>query len=42
MDLLDRLLQHDAWTTRWLLLYCWDLTPEQLYQRFDIGPLLPT
>ena len=30
MDLLDRLLGHDAWTTRQLLLLCRGLTDEQL------------
>ena len=38
MDLLDRLLDHDAWTTRQLLLRCRDLTDEQLDRAFDIGP----
>ncbi len=37
MDLLDRLLGHDAWTTRQLLLRCRGLTDEQLDRRFDIG-----
>ena len=37
MDLLDRLLGHDAWTTRLLLERCRELTDEQLDQRFDIG-----
>ena len=37
MDLLDRLLGHDAWTTRQLLLRCRDLTDEQLDRPFDIG-----
>ncbi|HUE12721.1 MAG TPA: DinB family protein [Planctomycetaceae bacterium] len=37
MDLLDRLLGHDAWTTRQLLLLCRDLTDEQLDHDFDIG-----
>jgi len=37
MDLLDRLLQHDAWTTRELLNVCRDLTDEQLNRPFDIG-----
>ena len=37
MDLLDRLLGHDAWTTRQLLLRCRELTDEQLDRRFDIG-----
>lgn len=37
MDLLDRLLEHDHWTTRALLLRCRDLTDEQLDRDFDIG-----
>jgi uncharacterized damage-inducible protein DinB len=37
MDLLDRLLGHDAWTTRQLLLRCRELTEDQLDQDFDIG-----
>ena len=38
MDLLDRFLGHDAWTTRQLLLRCRDLTDEQLDRAFPIGP----
>ena len=37
MDLLDRLLGHDAATTRQLLTLSRDLTNEQLDRRFDIG-----
>ena len=37
MDLLDRLLGHDAWTTRQLLFLCRDLTDEQLDRDFDIA-----
>lgn len=37
MDLLDRLLGHDAWTTRQLLLLCRELTDEQLDREFDIA-----
>ena len=37
MDLLDRLLRHDAWTTRQLLEICRRLTDEQLDREFDIG-----
>jgi len=37
MDLLDRLLQHDAWTTRQLLEICGPLSDEQLDREFDIG-----
>jgi len=38
MDLLDRLLGHDAWTTNQLLLRCRELSDAQLDQQFDIGP----
>jgi uncharacterized damage-inducible protein DinB len=37
MDLLDRLLQHDAWTTRQLLLLARPLTDPQLDHDFDIA-----
>ncbi|HUB27333.1 MAG TPA: DinB family protein [Tepidisphaeraceae bacterium] len=37
MDLLDRLLGHDAWTTRQLLLRCRELSDAQLDQEFDIA-----
>jgi len=37
VDILDRLLGHDAWTTRQLLLRCRELSDEQLDRRFDIG-----
>jgi uncharacterized damage-inducible protein DinB len=37
MDILDRLLKHDAWTTRQLLLRCKELSHEQLHQPFDVG-----
>ncbi len=37
MDLLDRLLRHDAWTTRELLLLCRDLSDEQLDRVLDIA-----
>ena len=37
MDILDRLLGHDAWTTGQLLLRCRELSDEQLDHRFDIG-----
>jgi uncharacterized damage-inducible protein DinB len=36
MDLLDRLLAHDTWTTRQLLLACQLLPDEVLDQEFDI------
>lgn len=37
MDLLDRLLGHDAWTTRKLLDICGSLSDEQLDREFDLG-----
>ncbi len=37
MDLLDRLLKHDAWTTRLLLDRCASLPDESLDREFDIG-----
>ncbi len=37
MDLTDRLLGHDAWTTHLLLARCRDLTDEQLDRNFEIG-----
>lgn len=37
MTILDRLLGHDAWTTRQLLLRCRELSEEQMSQPFDIG-----
>lgn len=37
MDILERLLQHDAWTTRQLLLRCEELSSAQLEQVFDVG-----
>lgn len=37
MDLLDRLLRHDAWTTGLLLARCEELTDEQLDRDIDIG-----
>jgi len=37
MDLLDRLLGHDAWTTRQLLLRCEKLTDAELDRDFDLG-----
>ena len=37
MDLLDRLLGHDAWTTRQLLLRARELDPAALHQPFDAG-----
>ena len=37
LDLLDRLLEHDAWTTRRVLDFAQTLTDEQFDQDFDIG-----
>jgi uncharacterized damage-inducible protein DinB len=36
MTILDRLLGHDAWTTRQLLLRCQTLPDEQMQREFDI------
>src|SRR5438876_14522 len=37
MDLLDRLLGHDRWTTAQLLKRCRELRAEQWTQSFDLG-----
>lgn len=37
MDILDRLLGHDAWTTRQILLRCRELSDEELHRAFDVG-----
>ena len=37
MDMTERLLRHDAWTTRLLLHRALDLSDEQLDREFDIG-----
>ena len=37
MDVLDRLIGHDSWTTRQLLVSCRGLPPEKLDETFDIG-----
>jgi uncharacterized damage-inducible protein DinB len=37
MDILDRLLGHDAWTTRELLRRCQGLSDQQLDRQFAIG-----
>jgi uncharacterized damage-inducible protein DinB len=38
MDLLDRLIGHDVWTTRQLLDICRGLSDEELDRPIDIGP----
>jgi uncharacterized damage-inducible protein DinB len=38
MDILDRLLGHDQWTTRQLILLCRGLSNEQMQQDFGLGP----
>ena len=38
MDLLDRLLGHDRWTTAQLLERCRELRADQWTQPFDLGP----
>ncbi len=37
MDLLDRLLSHDAWTTRQLLIRCRELNEGALHESVDAG-----
>ena len=37
MTILDRLLGHDAWTTRQLLLRCRELSDDQMNRSFEIG-----
>ena len=37
MDILDRYLGYEAWTFRYFIERCRELTPAQLYQPFDIG-----
>jgi hypothetical protein len=37
MDILERMLGHDAWTTHHLLERCGEPTDLQLDQQFDIG-----
>jgi uncharacterized damage-inducible protein DinB len=37
MDLLDRLLAHDSWTTRLLIRRCHELSDEELDRTVDIG-----
>jgi uncharacterized damage-inducible protein DinB len=37
VNILDRLLGHDAWSTCQLLLRCQELTDEELDREFDIG-----
>ncbi len=37
-DILNRLLGHNAWTTRQLVQHARALTAEQYVQRFDLGP----
>lgn len=37
MDLLDRFLGHDEWTTRHLLMRCREVSEEGLRRRFDVG-----
>ena len=37
MDILDRYLGYEAWTLRYFLVRCREVTPAQLHQSFDIG-----
>jgi uncharacterized damage-inducible protein DinB len=38
MDILDRLLGHNAWITRKMIERCRTLSPEEFARRFEIGP----
>ena len=38
MDILDRLLEHNAWATRQLIEHCRGLSPNEFTQSFAIGP----
>ncbi len=37
MDMLTRYLGYEAWTTRYFLLRCRELRPEQWHQQVDVG-----
>ncbi|MBO0782194.1 MAG: DinB family protein [Ktedonobacteraceae bacterium] len=37
MDILARYLGYEAWTLRYFISRCREVSPSQLYQRFDIG-----
>lgn len=37
MDILDRYLGYEAWTLRYFISRCRDLSPSHLHQTFDIG-----
>lgn len=37
MDILDRYLGYEAWTLRYFINRCRDISPSQLHQPFDIG-----
>jgi uncharacterized damage-inducible protein DinB len=37
MDLLDRLLGHDMWTTRQILIRCYEVQPADLRRKIDAG-----
>jgi uncharacterized damage-inducible protein DinB len=38
MDILDRMLEHDRWTTNRILVICRELPQSQLQTHFNIGP----
>ncbi len=37
MDILDRYLGYEAWTLRYFIERCREVSPAQLHQHFDIG-----
>jgi uncharacterized damage-inducible protein DinB len=37
MDILDRYLGYEAWTSRYFIDRCHEVSPAQLHQQFDIG-----
>ena len=37
MDILDRYLGYEAWTLRYFINRCREVSPSQLHERFDIG-----
>src|SRR5690242_11505704 len=38
MDILDRYLGYEAWTLRYFINRCHEISPAQMQQTFDIGP----
>ena len=38
MDILERYLGYEAWTLRYFIKRCYEVSPAQLHQPFDVGP----